>query len=99
MSATKLDPNKLTWVHLNDRNQLPTAGGVYFAIDRTGKCLYVGSTTNLRQRLKSHHRMFDFCKLGVEKLHWQHVKTEHLIILRKLEEAYIEVFQPLLNTN
>lgn len=92
-----VDLTRFPWVHLNDRAMLPKTMAVYFVVNGKQETLYIGSTGNLRARFKTHHRMFDFCKLGAERIYYQIVKRDHGHILLALEYGYQEFLKPRLN--
>ncbi|MHC5778947.1 GIY-YIG nuclease family protein [Nostoc sp.] len=52
----KINPLELPFVSFQERKILPASSGIYFAISSNDKILYIGRSTNLRNRWKSHHR-------------------------------------------
>jgi DNA-binding Xre family transcriptional regulator len=82
-------------VLLADRKQLPQTAGIYFAIDGDGVVQYIGQSTNLRQRWLNHHRKSALDGISNVQIAWIEVSEPSL--LREIEEALIEYFNPPLN--
>ena len=77
---------------LEDRLSFPNIGAVYFASDAAGTVLYIGNTTNLRQRFKRHHRDHDFSNVPDVRIAWY--ATESMIHRLTLEAYCCETLRP-----
>jgi len=79
---------------LNDRGKLPIESAVYF-VWQGERVLYVGKTSNLRQRFNSHHRLLQFLGAGEGvRVAWFPASKENLAAF---ETSLIEEFKPELN--
>lgn len=78
-------PRRWDSVHLDERNRLPQASGVY-AVIKQRKIYYIGVSTNLNRRWsgKSHHRFPQADKLGRPKLHYLLLPKQDARTLEKL---------------
>ncbi|AUB42341.1 Excinuclease UvrABC, nuclease subunit [Nostoc flagelliforme CCNUN1] len=79
------------------RLQAPTDGpGIYFAISSNDEILYIGRSSNLRNRWKSHHRAVQLKSQSEDiRLAWLQVDDE--LLLPEIEAALIEHFAPAFN--
>lgn len=82
-------------VLFDERTLLPDVMAVYVVTDHAGKVLYVGSTESLRVRWKSHHRRFQFKRIGQARIHW--FLVDDATVLRSLESEWINLLTPSLN--
>ncbi|MBH8565902.1 GIY-YIG nuclease family protein [Nostoc sp. CENA67] len=92
----KINPLELPSVSFQERKILPASPGIYFAISSNDEILYIGRTSNLRNRWKSHHRAVQFKSQSQNiRLAWLQVDDETL--LPEIEAALIEHFAPAFN--
>jgi len=85
----------LASVSFDARDTLPPVSGVYLALSAANEVLYVGATTNLRQRWKQHHRVARLQSLACVRIAWYPCEG---LIIASMECALIQHFQPPLNT-
>ena len=86
----------LPYLKLADRQRLPECAAIYFASARE-QVLYVGMTTNLRNRWLNHHRLPQLEAVNEQcevKLFWLSCNQNQL---KELETQYIEHYCPTLN--
>jgi len=92
----KIDFTLLPCVDLSDRNTMPKAAGIYFAIDSLGVIQYIGQTKNLNQRWRNdtHHKLVQLEGLGEITISYMLLDES---LLEEVESALINWFQPVLN--
>lgn len=89
--------SKLAKVNLNNANDLPDSGGLYFAIDDASRVWYVGiASESLRDRHQKHERKEDFKKHCTKIAYLPYGDEEDL---RDWEAAAIDKYNPPLNAN
>lgn len=95
MHISEIDPLALPSLPLGERSHLPNCPAIYFVMQ--GECvLYIGQTVNLTLRLATHNRLKQFAKMvGNIRIAW--LECSDTTLLRKVEAALIEQFQPELN--
>lgn len=76
-----------------NRQQAPTRPAVY-ALYVDTQCVYIGSTTNLRERLTGHHHRKTLAKFGAPSVKYRPTES---VLLRQLEAALIKRLTPRLN--
>jgi hypothetical protein len=102
IALSEIDPFNLPYLTHSERKKLPTCPGVYFAIDASGQVAYIGQSTNLRKRWRTHSLRNEFCESGdLEsqpkiKIAWLEIERE---LLDEIETGLIRRFRPRLNTN
>jgi hypothetical protein len=79
-----------------NRYSLPRSSGVYFAVSRKGKVLYIGKAINLRNRLTRHEHASLFDYMGGVRLAYLEMDDAQC---REIEKACIVHFKPKLNIN
>lgn len=89
-----INPLTLPSVPLDERSQLPSTACVYFCLSESDEVLYIGKTTNLRQRWMAHHRYAELEEIGNIHLAWLQCSANDLEIL---EDKLIKILEPLLN--
>ena len=87
-----LDLKKLGSTPLNILDHLPEANGVYLALDNASRVWYVGSSNNIKHRLKSHERLDDFYNAEAIKISFM-VTDEY----KGIESQLINFYDPPLN--
>jgi len=92
-----LDNQDIPSVSIKDRSRLPPIHAVYFVISSTGEFLYVGKTTNLFQRFKSHNRIKKFLVDSGTRIYWTEEKESKK--LAELEKVFIQLLNPKINTH
>lgn len=93
-SIAPLPLPSLTWER---RGSLPRYPCIYFCLGESGEVLYVGRTTNLQQRWVQHHHKKQLSTMNGTRIAYLSVDNPDL--LREIEKALIEWFQPPLNTS
>lgn len=68
-SRASLKIAKLPSLAFEHRRDLPTLPALYFVIDARLHIVYIGQTTNLRERWKAHHRAPQM-DAGGYRIHW-----------------------------
>lgn len=86
------NPLDLPFATIDLLREIPKKQGIYFVISETEEILYVGKSTNLQQRLRGHHRLAQFKKLGTVKIAW--VLLEDSSLLNRAEELLIRRYSP-----
>jgi len=94
MSTATIDPTVLPSLPLDERRGLPDTAAIYFVL-AGDTVLYVGQSTNLRQRWAAHHRLNQLNERGGCRIAWMQVDDSGL--LGELERACIAHFNPALN--
>ena len=84
----------LPFLPLANRRDLPNSAACYLVIEGE-KIIYVGQAKSLLLRWQGHHRLKDFKKRKDVKIAWLIISDESL--LREIETALIQWFQPELN--
>ena len=82
-------------VPLLDRDQLPNAPGIYFALSGTNELYYIGRSRNMRVRWLQHHRYSELCQVSDIRLAFAVVEEQHM--LGNLERALIRRLNPPIN--
>jgi hypothetical protein len=85
-----IDPLSFPSIAYPTKTGLPLKCGVYFAFSDKKELLYIGQSTNLKQRWHNHHLR----DKGITSISWMEVETEQL---NELEALLIEKFKPPLN--
>ncbi len=62
MNPSTVDIRTLPTLELGQKNKLPAIAAIYFVINSEEVIQYIGSTVNLKSRLKCHHRLLEFKK-------------------------------------
>lgn len=86
---------RLPSVALEDRDTLPRASGLYFVVVNDQRLVYVGATSDLRDRWRRHHRMQRISLMGRARI--AYLLCEYGVLLARAEEAAIRQFWPPLN--
>jgi hypothetical protein len=87
---------KLARVGVESVADLPDSPGIYFAIDPAFRVWYIGiSTTSLRDRHRSHHRIADFKEYSVQWIAYMVYNDDE--DLKEWEIEAIAKFRPPLN--
>lgn len=95
IDPSTIDPLSLPSVLLEQRSELPTTSGIYFAIDSQGIVQYIGLAKDLKQRWNTHHR-YEYLKLCNEaKI--AYLQVDDVEFLPEIEAALIRYFQPPIN--
>lgn len=94
ISPSTVDPLSLPSVPLSDRRNLPSASGIYFAIDAEGTIQYIGLSININKRWLGHHRFDELSRIDSVRIAYLTCETD---LLETVETALIEYFQPVLN--
>ena len=94
MSVIDINPLALPLLPLAERRFLPAIPAIYFCLDVDGNVLYVGGTSNLRQRWRAHHKYTHLKSIDV-RLAW--LECSDLCLLPEIESALIDYFNPPLN--
>lgn len=85
-------------VALDERHRLPAVAAVYFVFDDPDAMLYVGMSSNLRQRWRSHHRLAQARRQSGARIYWLAVDAAFGgAALAGLERYCIGKFTPVLN--
>lgn len=95
IDPSTVNPFDLPFVPLANYSKLPSTPGIYFAIDALGVIQYIGESTNLSQRWRSHHRRKELKLIGSIRLAYLVVDDSEP--LADLEFALRQRFNPLLN--
>ena len=90
-----LDLRSLPSVKLKEKNDLPNAPGIYFVLNSLGHVQYIGSSSNIKERWKNHHRRVQLQEL--EEVSISCIQVEDSNLLPFIEQALIEWFRPPLN--
>lgn len=90
-----LDLATLPFVPLLQKAELPEASGIYFAIDFLERVHYIGCSSNLRRRWRSHHRKRELEILENIRIAW--IEIEDATLLKEFEQRLIRHFDPPLN--
>jgi DNA-binding Xre family transcriptional regulator len=85
----------LPYLSIEQRKDLPSVSGIYFAIDSLGNIQYIGRSFNIRQRWLSHHRTKELVAICGVKIIW--LEISEVSLLPEIETALIEWFNPPLN--
>ncbi len=95
MNVAEINPLSLPSLPLSERKHLPSCPAIYFVM-QGDHILYIGQTTNLAQRWATHNRLKQFAKMvGDIRVAW--LECSDTTLLRKVEAALIEQFEPELN--
>ncbi len=79
---------------LIEKSNLPAIPAIYF-VWSSNKLLYIGKTSNLKQRFYQHHRIVSFLESGIDtRIAWF---PAHADELPSLEQDLIELLEPDLN--
>lgn len=79
---------------ISERAKLPAEAAIYF-VWHDQRLLYIGQTTNLKQRLTSHHRLIQFLGVGDDvRISWLPASSENL---KAFESSLIEALDPEFN--
>ena len=95
LDLTKINPSELSWVLINEKDELPEQSGIYFVIDNLETIHYIGMSINLRNRWYSHHRQEDFDLIENGKIAYISSMPKHY--LKEIEATLIKTFIPRLN--
>lgn len=95
LDLTKINPSELSWVLINEKDELPEQSGIYFVIDNLETIHYIGMSINLRNRWYSHHRQEDFDLIENGKIAYISSMPKHY--LKEIEATLIKTFIPKLN--
>jgi hypothetical protein len=90
-----INPFALPSATIADRKQMPKITGIYFVVAGEDKILYIGKTTNLRNRWGSHHRLAQFRGIESVRVSWLEISDGKL--LGAIEDALINYFLPVYN--
>ena len=82
-------------VPLLDRDQLPNAPGIYFALSGTNELYYIGRSRSMRARWLQHHRYEELSRVAGIRLAFAVVAQQH--VLGGLERALIRRLNPPIN--
>lgn len=85
-----IDPLSLPSIPYPTKAGLPLKCGVYFAFSEAKELLYIGQSTNLKQRWHNHHLR----NRGITLISWMEVEKERL---NEVEALLIERYRPPLN--
>lgn len=85
----------LPFVSIENRLQLPSDSGIYFAIDGLGCVQYIGKASNLKQRWSGHHKHDELSCFDEVRIAWLSVSDVRLLC--PIEAALIHYFKPPLN--
>lgn len=93
-----IDLATLPTLPLAQRAALPDAPGIYFALAADGTVLYIGKARRLVARWNStqHHRYAQLAAMPGVRLAW--LVVSDVALLRSIEQACIEYFNPPLNS-
>ncbi|MDF5718576.1 MAG: GIY-YIG nuclease family protein [Rhizonema sp. NSF051] len=80
---------------LSRLGELPEVKAIYFSFSDEGEVLYIGQTTNLKNRWVSHHRFKELATNSCIKVAWLEITDEY--DLNSIEELAIKHFKPTLN--
>ncbi len=94
-SPESFDLFSLPYLSLSEKRNLPSCPAVYFALSSQGRVLYIGRSVDIRERLRSHHRVPLLEALGGVKIAW--LEQRNSIALPRLERTLIKYFNPPLN--
>lgn len=95
MNVAEINPLTLPSLPLSERKQLPNCPAIYFVM-QDEHILYIGKTINLTLRWATHNRLKQFAKMaGNIRVAW--LECSDTTLLRKIEAALIEQFEPELN--
>ncbi|WP_206603104.1 Arm DNA-binding domain-containing protein [Leptolyngbya ohadii] len=84
------DVSRLPSLSLADKEYLPTISGVYFLLNKYGEVLYIGQSTNICDRWKSHGWSEDI-REGL-RIAWLAIPAKDLLLV--IETALIAAFRP-----
>ncbi len=87
----------LASVLFEERSQLPESSGVYFVVDDKGIVKYIGRAKNLNFRWIQHHRIPQLKAMDSIKI--AYLVVDDLSLLKEIEKALIEWFNPELNNS
>ena len=93
------DLDKLPSIKLLDKAKLPKIASIYFVTDSNNRLLYIGKAQNIYQRWLNHHRYEQLAKINRRNLiylKWYKCENNE-VILTKLENYFINLYQPELN--
>ncbi len=89
-----INPFSLPFVSLINYKQLPEASGIYF-VTSNDEILYIGISTNIRNRWVGHHRKSELNIYNDVKIHWYLLDDKKA--LPELEAKLIKTLKPKLN--
>lgn len=90
-----IDPTCLPSLPLEWKNALPKCQAIYLVLSEKKEVLYVGRSTNLRSRWKSHSRYQYLKEISGITIAW--VEVSDSFLFRRIEIALIEFFKPKFN--
>ena len=94
--AKTIDINKLPFVLIDDRNNLPNDNGGCYFVKSKNTLLYIGQTTQdggFRNRWSGHHRLQQMLQFVNVKIHYYICSDD---IALELEGTLIKLYDPLL---
>jgi len=94
-ASESFDLSSLPSLSLSDKRKLPSCPAVYFALSSKDRVLYIGRSVDIRERLRSHHRVPLLEALGGVKIAW--LEQSNSLALPRLEKTLIKYFNPPLN--
>lgn len=81
-------------VLVSERGKLPAIPAIYL-VWLYNKLLYIGRTSNLKQRWTGHHRILHFVNAGENcRISWFQIDADDLSTLPSLEASLIELLEP-----
>ena len=89
-----LDPFKLPRQRLHQNYTFPKVSAVYFAFSDREQILYIGSTTDLQRRWRSHEKRSRLLFAGCTYIAWYQCTNVSLETMRWLERQLIWRFSP-----
>lgn len=98
LTVESLAPFSLPSVTLEERSSLPEIAGIYFVLSGTTTILYIGKSVHLQRRWQAHHRFYQLRSFDGVRIAWLALAQLTEEELTSREEAYIDHFQPFLNT-
>lgn len=93
----QVNPFLLPSVTLYELDKLPNSSGIYFAISKASRILYVGKANSFLQRWQAHHRFDEIKKYTAVRIGWLAYTPIDDEDLSNVERACIEYFKPRLN--
>jgi hypothetical protein len=88
---TTTDVAALPSVAFTDRERLPAASAVYFAVSGAGDILYIGKAHHVRHKWRFHHRLEPLIALACARIHWFACPIDDLVAV---EDALNARFDP-----
>ncbi len=93
----KTEITDLDFVSLAELRKLPSIPAIYFAVSKNNELLYIGKAESLKSRWKNHHRYEQLVNDYPGTRIYYH-KINDKAHLKILEEYFIELFSPKLNS-